>query len=1166
MKIRKLHIYKMPGFPRGLKEFARMANNVNVIAGPNGSGKSSTARVIQKLIWWKGKTTGYQVEAEIDVQEEQNKIEIESQSYTRTNRQKKTHDDFSHISPAEFSNQYMLALHDLVKDNDDNLANIIAREVNGGVDLRLASDKLGYKSNQPNAGHTHYKEYDNANNLFHELEKEQAGIIKEEENISELEEEKKQSEKASKLKDLFEKALRHLQSKEYFDSINIRMKQFPLSLSKMKEGDLKSLDNQERQIREIDMSLMESANIVEANREKISKLRIPHDEEMPEEHFYELEERIDNLKDLNQRIIACEKEIRQQQLIKDNAGKCFNADDTEKEFSCLRNLKLEQIRNLDEFVRIANDAAGSHRNLLGIKEQLEKERAGIESKITGNFPTDDLIKGIDILSDWLKGKQPTSDNSRFLWLLPLWGIISVLSGFYGGLTGIVIVVVLSLCAIPVLSISQKRMNHIRNIELDIRVADYQKLNLPLPQTWESEAIATKIQELLEETRLLIYKTHLENKIDLVSSDIEKSQIKCDEINSKYREYKHSIGSLPESLDRLTDNYNSFYVFLVNALKWQEAVDGLEKTEMEKQTLTDHFHQQLGEINRLLLSMNYPPMDTPEQVSSGLQKILKEKEIRKDALNEIAAQNTNNILREKEKVNCKEVLREIYDRLEIKDEQKNEVIRLNDQFADYREVCEQLNQEQGNLNANLKLLQEHSLFEEYKDAFSTMSLDELQTKIKEYTIQAEKQKELFQALADIRAKVKEKKNRYDIEVALGKKEEALSRLDNLLKVTVKSATGGMIISNLHDEISLNNENVIFKQANKILGAITKGRYSLTLREGIQPEFMARDNVLNQVQPLTEISTGTRVQLLLAIRLAYIESQENAVKLPLLADELLANSDDERSEAIIKSLIEISRNRQLFYFTAQADEVEKWKYYMRDYPGLDLEIIPLGNKFVEYDKNAPAIQPVTLLQEICPPEGFNHQNYKGQIGVAPFDLLEQSTPEIHLWYLIEDIDLLYTCLRHGFYQWGQLTSFLENTGKMPGLDEDALRNLKHKILIFERLKELCSYGHSRKINRDILVESGAVSDLFLDKMSELLMSNNYNPADFLESLDAGVIKGFRMNKKEELRQYLLDNKYISAASPYHEDDIYIKISALISNINIDKSEAERFLNYFIEQDTK
>ncbi len=1154
MKIKKLHISRMPGFPRGLKGFDKLAGNVNIIAGANGSGKSSTARVIQKLIWWDAKTTGYQVDAEVVVNDELNRIEIDSQSYTRTDSHKKTHEDFSYISPAEFSNQYMLALHDLVKDNDDNLASIIAREVNGGVDLREAAKKLEYKHTLPNTGHPLYKEYDSANKLYAENEKKQAEIITEEKNISALEEEKKQAEQASRLKDWYEKAFHYLQSKEKFASISARMEQFPPSLAKMKEDDLQSVEALEKRISDIDLSLTESASIQESGRENLSKLRIPHDKDIPDEQLNELSDRIGQLKDITQQISTCEREISKHQLVITQAEKCINP---EHELSGLRELNLEQVRNLSEFIRTANETLGAHQLLTDRKIQLESELAVLKGKIgLHTFTQKDLITAVSVLSDWLKTNSGQSANhSWIMWLLPIWGIVAALLAFFAGIAGISIAAVLSLCLIPVILKSNKRQTGQppQNEELSRR--------LSLPSVWDSETVAAKIQELLDELETRTRETNLSERINQLNFDIEKSRQRINEIHVRYQGYKQSIGALPEKLEQLTDNYNAFYVFVCNVIKWQEAITEADKLESEKQTYIYHTRQQLDEINRLFTSVGFQAVSNHEQASACLQSLLKEKDIRKDIFNEIAAQDKIKILRQQERSKCVESLHEIYNRLEISSGQKSDISLLNSQYNSYIKVREQLNEEQGNLNANFRLLQNHPIYQEYSEMISILTADEIQLKIKEQEIHAERQTELLQRLADIRAQVKDKKIRNDIEIALSRKEEALSGLNDLLKTTLKSMTGGMIISRLHEEISLNNENQVFKQANKILGSITKGRYSLILSEGLTPTFLALDNILNHVQALTEISTGTRVQLLLAIRLAYIESQENEIKLPLLADELLANSDDERSEAIIRSLIEISRNRQLFYFTAQADEVVKWKHYINANPELDSEVILLGNKLIEYEKTTLAIQPINLAQEVCPPLDFDHAGYGKQLSVPPFNILEQEATEIHLWYLIEDVNLLYTCLQYGIYQWGQLNAFLGNAGHLPGLDERLLRGFKDKIFLFNRLKEIYSFGRSRKISREILVKSGAVTDIYMDKMTELLQTTNYNPELFLESLDSGAVKGFRSNKKEELRTYLLENNYTSAVSPYQEEDIHIKVSAQVSNLNIDMNEAERFVNRFI-----
>lgn len=123
---------------------------------------------------------------------------------------------------------------------------------------------------------------------------------------------------------------------------------------------------------------------------------------------------------------------------------------------------------------------------------------------------------------------------------------------------------------------------------------------------------------------------------------------------------------------------------------------------------------------------------------------------------------------------------------------------------------------------------------------------------------------------------------------------------------------------------------------------------TLRAGPARIYIAYDKEENMGKKLDQLSTGTRIQLLLAIRVAFVESQESNVKLPLLADELLANSDVDRAKAIIEALTEVSKEgRQIFYFTAQVDEVAKWHSYLSEVNGVDFELYGLEENVNETD---------------------------------------------------------------------------------------------------------------------------------------------------------------------------------------------------------------------------
>lgn len=68
------------------------------------------------------------------------------------------------------------------------------------------------------------------------------------------------------------------------------------------------------------------------------------------------------------------------------------------------------------------------------------------------------------------------------------------------------------------------------------------------------------------------------------------------------------------------------------------------------------------------------------------------------------------------------------------------------------------------------------------------------------------------------------------------------------------------------------------------------------------------------PVTGMSEGSRDQLYLALRLAALEIQvEQGYRMPLIADDLFINFDDERTAAGLKVLGEISRHTQIIFLT-------------------------------------------------------------------------------------------------------------------------------------------------------------------------------------------------------------------------------------------------------------
>jgi energy-coupling factor transporter ATP-binding protein EcfA2 len=116
--------------------------------------------------------------------------------------------------------------------------------------------------------------------------------------------------------------------------------------------------------------------------------------------------------------------------------------------------------------------------------------------------------------------------------------------------------------------------------------------------------------------------------------------------------------------------------------------------------------------------------------------------------------------------------------------------------------------------------------------------------------------------------------------------------------------------------------VMQRADELLGRFTRGRYRLEL--GANSRLEAIDAQSGQQLGLDALSDGTRVQLLLAVRLAFAESLESpGEKLPWILDEAFGAADGERLRELVGTVLEVaSEGRQVVYLSAHPSEAALW----------------------------------------------------------------------------------------------------------------------------------------------------------------------------------------------------------------------------------------------------
>jgi hypothetical protein len=355
----------------------------------------------------------------------------------------------------------------------------------------------------------------------------------------------------------------------------------------------------------------------------------------------------------------------------------------------------------------------------------------------------------------------------------------------------------------------------------------------------------------------------------------------------------------------------------------------------------------------------------------------------------------------------------------------------------------------------------------------------------------------------------------------------------MAAAVGELLAGHIAAECHDQ----SRPPVFRRAAALLAHITRGRYQLDLAApdgaaGVaEPAFRAIDTTSRRGHALHELSSGTRVQLLLAVRLAFLEELERhagggAPRLPLVLDEVLADSDDERAAAIIETVLELcASGRQVFYMTAQSDEVHKWQAMLRSRPGVPHRAVDLA----ELRELQAAGRDARLAgfawrpsEEPPAPGGMSAEQYGRALGVPPLDP-RADIGAAHLWHVFAEPAALAAALRLRVAKFGELAE-LARAGAAPGVEPADWERALASARVLEEAARQWRRGRGKPVDRATLMGCERVTDRFLNDLTDLAAGLGGDAAALIAALRARHIKGFREQAIDALERHLEESGHL------------------------------------------
>jgi hypothetical protein len=504
--------------------------------------------------------------------------------------------------------------------------------------------------------------------------------------------------------------------------------------------------------------------------------------------------------------------------------------------------------------------------------------------------------------------------------------------------------------------------------------------------------------------------------------------------------------------------------------------------------------------------------------------------------------------------------DFYGRFSLASGERHAFEVLYESHVAFKDAKATVNDNETALRTLLDGLRVHPLYARFDDD-SRLDQTALTEKAREAEELASKREQLQARIEKVRALIENVKSGNNLEDLLAQREAKLDRLEDDFEEGLSSIAGSLWFEGLREHGGITHRPEVLDRADRIFGQVTSGRYQLKVGKGGEGGFRAYDVTDSESRELSELSTGTRIQLLMSVRLAFVECMEETCRLPLLADELMATSDDLRSFQIVQALVTIARSgRQVFYFTAESDEVDKWRRFLGEQEGLHYAFVEIdrhGSKNPEGYVPIPFDRPKSFPD----PEGYDRNSYAARIGVPVYDLLRKNLGQLHLWYLTDDMHFLRECLQVGVQTFDQFKVYMDGLGASADAGwREALKGFTGKVELLESFQDLWSTGRNRPLGRSDLEESGAVSPTFIQRVSEKLQELKGDPVALLDSLRNKEIDRFRTESIEQLGSYLIAKGFIVGEGRIPIDDIRIQMRGLMKAKGIPQEEGEAFLGRF------
>ncbi len=383
--------------------------------------------------------------------------------------------------------------------------------------------------------------------------------------------------------------------------------------------------------------------------------------------------------------------------------------------------------------------------------------------------------------------------------------------------------------------------------------------------------------------------------------------------------------------------------------------------------------------------------------------------------------------------------------------------------------------------------------------------------------AETLEALLDKRAELRSRLKQAESADLGESLLSKQEKALKGVAVSARKWASKEFALFLMEEAQKDFERKSQPQVLQKAMDWFQRFTKNKFTLeapTTRKG-QIVYEAIDTSFRDRRSLDELSRGTRMQLLMAVRLAFtLHHEKKGDPLPIFLDEVLANTDPERFDAIAEVVGELVHSGfQVFYLTCNPEDVWKWKQRCPETHVIDLA--------KEQGKQAFLTAPLPQRQEetgIQQPLGQSFESYVQELKL-PGIRFDAPIDQVPIHYFVDCSDDLFHLLSSRIEVYGNLKAVKPEifAKRFP----TAMPLVARRKELLEKVFALKTQGRGKSLSRSVFIEGG-LSEGFLEPLSTLAEELGGDAKKFVEGIEAKRIKRFRMDERWESFKFFLEEK--------------------------------------------